>query len=70
MPSSRGPQPYADCPYCEWDGYFRNENEVIVVEVLHILWKHPIEYQRLTDKDPEQARSEHAEMLRTYKSIL
>lgn len=65
-----GPQPYADCPHCEWDKYCVSEKEATILEVLHRLEKHPEEYRKLTGKDPELAKHEHWEMLRIYKRML
>lgn len=69
MPKS-GPQPYADCKHCEWDHYGISEQDAVVAETLHLLTKHPDEYQRLTGKDPEIATLEHYEMIQHYRKVL
>ena len=69
----------ADCiaKLCEWDYLCdkfttETENEQFgrVLEGLHVLVKHPEQYQKDTGKDPAQQEYVYRELLKTVRHVL
>lgn len=69
----------ADCTAkrCEWDHLVQEfptegENERLgkTLEVLHVLVKHPDDYQELTGKDPDTAKATYREQIAAVERLL
>jgi hypothetical protein len=81
---ARGPETphYTDCPVrdlrgCDWDHFSETgrthaerEREGAIVEVLHMLTRHPEDYRIKTGKDPDDAAKEYAEQIRIWRFAL
>lgn len=81
---ARGPETphYVDCPVrdlrgCDWDHFSETgrtqqerQNEGVIVEMLHLLTKHPVDYRSRTGKDPDQQAKKFAEQIRIWRKFL
>lgn len=71
---------YTDCKVrdlrgCDWDffsstGGPMGERECKIVEVLHMVVKHPDDFRVMTGRDPVRAAAEYAEMIRAWARVL
>lgn len=58
------------CSLCDWSWTAASEEEAKVVSVLHVLVRHPEDYQKTTGKDPEHAAWVYQEQVYHYRKVL
>lgn len=66
---------YTECPVresrgCEWEQYADNEKQTNLLDFLHLLVKHPLDFTTLFGEDPEIMRKKHAEAIDGLKALL
>lgn len=58
------------CELCEWSAIAHDQGEAKVLQVLHFLIKHPMDYFQATGKRPEDAREAYAVQIALYRKKL
>lgn len=61
---------FCDCPVCDWDRVAPSEQVGRLVEVLHLLTKHPDDYRHITGNDPEIKAKEYQEYVDHFRRYL
>lgn len=57
-------------PNCHWDILVPKEEFAVIMEVCHMVMKHPDEYKAMTGKDPDEVKFHYREYINACGRLL